>query len=98
MAQQRPRSQLTEPQAAFIEGKLSGLSDNAAAVAAGSRNSSNFTASSTIKEQLTAARRWLTDTTQIKRLRVALKEVGYKIYSARGRGNSYYALQRQIMR
>ena len=66
----RPRSAVTEKQAKFVEAKLHGLSDNAAAQAAGLANGTNASRSPTIKEQLTAARRWLTDTTQIKRLDV----------------------------
>lgn len=68
----RPRSQLTEKQAAFVEGKLAGKTDHAAAVAAGypSQASSLVASSSTIRAQIEAARRWLTDTTQIKRLDV----------------------------
>ena len=66
----RPRSAVTEKQAKFVEAKLHGLSDNAAAQAAGLVNGTNTSRSPTIKEQLTAARRWLTDTTQIKRLDV----------------------------
>ena len=66
----RPRSAVTEKQAKFVEAKLHGLSDNAAAQAAGLANGTNTSRSPTIKEQLTAARRWLTDTTQIKRLDV----------------------------
>ena len=66
----RPRSAVTEKQAKFVEAKLHGLSDNAAAQAAGLANGTHASRSPTIKEQLTAARRWLTDTTQIKRLDV----------------------------
>lgn len=66
----RPRSAVTEKQAKFVEAKLHGLSDNAAAQAAGLANGTNTSRSPTIKEQLAAARRWLTDTTQIKRLDV----------------------------
>ena len=66
----RARSTVTEPQAKFIEGKLSGLSDHAAAVLAGQPHAGSLSKSPTVKEQLTAARRWLTDTTQITRLDV----------------------------
>ncbi len=66
----RPRSAVTEKQAKFVEAKLHGLSDNAAAQAAGLANGTHASRSPTIKEQLTAARRWLTDTTQITRLDV----------------------------
>ena len=66
----RPRSAVTEKQAKFVEAKLHGLSDNAAAQAAGLANGTHASRSPTVKEQLTAARRWLTDTTQIKRLDV----------------------------
>ena len=66
----RPRSAVTEKQAKFVEAKLHGLSDNAAAQAAGLANGTNASRSPTVKEQLTTARRWLTDTTQIKRLDV----------------------------
>ena len=66
----RPRSAVTEKQAKFVEAKLHGLSDNAAAQAAGLANGTNASRSPTVKEQLAAARRWLTDTTQITRLDV----------------------------
>jgi phage terminase small subunit len=66
----RPRSKLTEKQEKFVEAKLEGANDTQAAAAAGSVNASGFVHSSTIREQLAAARRWLTDTTQIKRLDV----------------------------
>lgn len=66
----RPRSKVTEKQQTFVNAKMLGMNDNQAAVAAGSRDAYALTNSSTIKEQLAAARRWLTDTTQIKRLDV----------------------------
>ena len=66
----RPRSKLTEAQATFVDHKMLGLNDKQAAVAAGQQTASGFVNSPTVKEQLAAARRWLTDTTQIKRLDV----------------------------
>ena len=66
----RPRSAVTEKQAKFVEAKLHGLSDNAAAQVAGLKNGPQAARGATIKEQLAAARRWLTDTTQITRLDV----------------------------
>ena len=83
----RPRSQVTEKQEAFIEGKLSGMTDNAAAKGAGYPNASCPVQSATIKAQLTAARRWLTDTTQIKRLDV-IEGVIDGIEMARMQGDS----------
>ena len=66
----RPRSKVTEKQQTFVNAKMLGMNDNKAAIAAGAPNAHTFTTSVTVKEQLTAARRWLTDTTQIKRLDV----------------------------
>lgn len=68
----RPRSKLTEKQELFVEAKMHGLNDTQAARASGQTPNSGFNImkSSTIREQLAAARRWLTDTTQIKRLDV----------------------------
>jgi hypothetical protein len=87
MAAKRPRSQVTEAQAAFVEGKLQGLTDNAAAKQAGATNGTQMARSNTIKEQLEAARRWLTDTTQIKRLDV-IEGVIDGIEMARMQGDS----------
>lgn len=64
----RPRSKLTAAQEAFIEAKMEGKSDHAAAKEAGYRNARGLVTSETVKTQLAAARRWLTDATQIKRL------------------------------
>lgn len=47
-----------------------GLNDHQAAVAAGARDAEGFKHSPAVREQLAAARRWLTDTTQIRRLDV----------------------------
>lgn len=66
----RPRSVLTEKQELFVEAKVHGLNDTQAAAAAGATNGNNMMKSATVREQLAAARRWLTDTTQIKRLDV----------------------------
>lgn len=66
----RPRSKLTESQATFVEAKVQGLNDHQAALAAGQATATGLVNSATVKEQLAAARRWLTDTTQIKRLDV----------------------------
>ena len=53
----RPRSKLTEAQATFVDHKMLGLNDKQAAVAAGQPNASGFVHSSTVKEQLAAARK-----------------------------------------
>lgn len=66
----RPRSTVTEAQQKFIDAKLEGASDRVAALAAGKPDASGLAYSSTVREQLAAARRWLTDVTQIKRLDV----------------------------
>ena len=66
----RPRSKLTEAQATFVDQKLLGMNDRQAARAAGQPHANGLANSPTVKEQLAAARRWLTDTTQIKRLDV----------------------------
>lgn len=68
----RKASALTERQAAFVEAKLEGKTDFAAAEAAGydGRNGSNVMKVAAVREEIAAARRWLTDTTQIKRLDV----------------------------
>jgi len=83
----RPRSQVTELQAEFIEAKLTGLSDHAAAAQAGATNGTQLARSATVREQLTVARRWLTDTTQIKRLDV-IEGVIDGIEMARMQGDS----------
>ena len=85
MAAKRPRSTVTTKQAEFIEAKLSGKSDTAAAPQG--CNGSLMANSSTIREQLAAARRWLTDTTQIKRLDV-IEGVIDGIEMARMQGDS----------
>ena len=63
-----PRAQPTEKQTAYVEGILSGLSETAAAVATGAHNAGAFKNSATVKQELEVARRWLTDTTQVKRI------------------------------
>ena len=83
----RARSAVTEAQGKFIEGKLAGLSDHAAAVQAGQPHAGALAKSATVKEQLTAARRWLTDTTQITRLDV-IEGVIDGIECARMQGDS----------
>lgn len=66
----RPRSELTPKQAAFVNAKMLGHSNNAAAAEAGYSTPHAPAVSTTVQEQLAAARRWLTDTTQIRRLDV----------------------------
>ena len=83
----RPRSKVTEKQELFIEAKVHGLNDLQAAKAAGSSTANGFTNSVTVREQLAAARRWLTDTTQIKRLDV-IEGVIDGIEMARMQGDS----------
>jgi hypothetical protein len=61
---------LSEKQEAFVEAKMLGATDNAAAIAAGYLSGPKPMSSLAVKEQLAAARRWLTDTSQIKRLDV----------------------------
>lgn len=70
MPMARRPSKVTEAQQTFIDAKMLGVNDQQAALAAGRPNASGFTNSVTVREQLAAARRWLTDTTQIKRLDV----------------------------
>lgn len=83
----RPRSKVTEKQERFIDAKLLGATDAAAAKAAGSLTAQGFNNSVTVREQLAAARRWLTDTTQIKRLDV-IEGVIDGIEMARMQGDS----------
>lgn len=87
MAKARQPSSITESQGKFIEGKLLGLSDHAAARAAGQSTASGLTHSATVREQLAAARRWLTDATQITRLDV-IEGVIDGIEMARMQGDS----------
>lgn len=87
MARARPASSITESQEKFIEGKLLGLTDHAAARAAGQAHAGNLTKSATVKEQLAGARRWLTDVTQITRLDV-IEGVIDGIEMARMQGDS----------
>ena len=58
----------TPKQAAFVEATLKGLSATAAAAAAGASSPQSMVSSATVKQQLSVARSWLTDTTQITRL------------------------------
>lgn len=58
----------TAKQAAFVEATLKGLGPTAAAAAAGVSSSQCMLSSETVKQQLSVARSWLTDTTQITRL------------------------------
>ena len=66
----KPRTQPSEKQAKFVEATLKGLSATAAAVAAGAAPGAGHAMinSATIKHELSVARNWLTDTTQITRL------------------------------
>ena len=64
----QPRAKPTEKQALFVEGLMNGLSENAAAIAAGAKNGTAMMKSDTVRKELEVARRWLTDTTQIKRI------------------------------
>ena len=66
----RPRSTLTPIQKTFIDAKMLGKTDAAAAKEAGQPCATPLNRSVTVREELAAARRWLTDTTQIKRLDV----------------------------
>ena len=66
----RKSSAVTERQEKFVDAKMSGLNDRQAALMAGQSNASGLTNAVAVREQLAAARRWLTDTTQIKRLDV----------------------------
>lgn len=59
----RARSKLTEKQAQYVDEVLSGLPISAP-------NPTQMARSETVREQLAAARRWLTDATQIRRLDV----------------------------
>lgn len=65
----RPRSKLTEKQGQYVEKVLSGQSPTKAARSLGT-NPTYMANCATIRTQIEAARRWLTDTTQIKRLDV----------------------------
>lgn len=66
----RPRSTLTPAQTTFVNAKMEGKTDALAAREAGQRDAQSLNKSVTVREELAAARRWLTDTTQIKRLDV----------------------------
>lgn len=59
---------LTEAQKVFVEKKMEGCTDNAAAIAAGQPHATGLTRSEVVRAELAAARRWLTDATQIRRL------------------------------
>lgn len=83
----RPRSKVTEKQELFIEAKVHGLNDLQAALAAGASSGHAMMNSATVREQLAAARRWLTDTTQITRLDV-IEGVIDGIEMARMQGDS----------
>ena len=69
MGAKRVDSQVLEQRAAFVEAKVEGLSTRAAAAQSGTTGQ-NLMQLASIKEQIESARRWLTDTTQIKRLDV----------------------------
>lgn len=68
-AKKRPRSQLTERQAKYVDAVLTGTAPTTAALALGD-TAGALKKSETVRAQLEAARRWLTDITQIKRLDV----------------------------
>lgn len=70
MTMARKASRVTEQQEKFVDAKMLGANDRQAALAAGQPSASNFTNAVSVREQLAAARRWLTDTTQIKRIDV----------------------------
>jgi len=66
----RPRSKLTERQQKLVEAKLAGKNDHQAGKDAGYVNGCNALKIASVRNEIAAARRWLTDTTQIKRLDV----------------------------
>jgi hypothetical protein len=66
----RPRSALTVKQAAFVDAKLLGANDHAAAKLAGAASGAQFHNSELVRAEIKAARRWLSDITQITRLDV----------------------------
>ena len=81
----RKPSAVTEKQEAFVEAKMSGLNDKQAKELTGYSGSEKTVAS--IRDQLNAARRWLTNTTQITRLDV-IEGVIDGIEMARMQGDS----------
>jgi hypothetical protein len=64
----RPVKKPSKKQEAFVEAKMLGMNDHAAALSVGADDSIAGTVA--VREQLVAARRWLTDVSQIKRLDV----------------------------
>lgn len=66
----KPRSKLTERQEKLVEAKLAGMNDSQAGQAAGYVNGCNALKIAAVRNEIAAARRWLTDTTQIKRIDV----------------------------
>lgn len=83
----RKPSAITEEGARFVENKLLGMNDKAAKAAAGILATTNPNMVASIRDQLTAARRWLTNTTQITRLDV-IEGVIDGIEMARMQGDS----------
>lgn len=81
----RKPSAVTEKQGAFVEAKMSGLNDKQAKEVSGYKGDPTKVAS--IRDQLNAARRWLTNTTQITRLDV-IEGVIDGIEMARMQGDS----------
>jgi len=66
----KPRSKLTERQEKLVEAKLAGMNDSQAGQAAGYVNGCSALKIAAVRNEIAAARRWLTDTTQIKRIDV----------------------------
>ena len=66
----RPKSKVTEQQAAYIDGVMTGKTKNAAAIAAGYPNATCPDTSDVVKREIALAREKLTDITQIKRVDV----------------------------
>ncbi len=62
------KTKLTEAQKKFVDAKMKGKSDHAAAKEAGQPHAQGLVRSETVRAELAAARRWLTDATQITRL------------------------------
>jgi hypothetical protein len=64
------RSKLSPKQKTFVDAKMEGATDTAAAALAGCATAVAFRNSEAVRVELAAARRWLTDVTQIRRLDV----------------------------
>lgn len=85
MTMARKLSAITEKQEKFVEAKLAGLNDKQAKEVSGCSGTEKTV--ETIRHQLQAARRWLTNTTQITRLDV-IEGVIDGIEMARMQGDS----------